>query len=82
MSFFCNNNYLNRKNSIETQQEKQEEQQQSKSKNKKTYHIYKEVKISIIVSLYLTIDEIIKEIKKNPTLKYYKVVTSKRDENN
>jgi len=80
MSFFCNNNCLNRKNSVKKQQ--QLDQQSCKSKNKNTYHIYKEVKISIIVSLYLTIDEIIKEIKQNPTLKYYKVVTSKTDENN
>lgn len=42
---------------------------------KKTYHIYKEVKIFIIISLYLTIDEIIEEIRANPTKNYYKVVT-------
>jgi len=81
MNFLFNNNCLYRKNGVKCQ-EQQEDQQQRKSKYKKIYHIYKEVKISIIVSLYLTIDEIIKEIKQNPTLKYYKVVNSKTDENN
>jgi len=81
MNFLFNNNCLYRKNGVKCQ-EQQEEQQQRKSKYKKIYHIYKEVKISIIVSLYLTIDEIIKEIKQNPTLKYYKVIPSKTDKNN
>ena len=42
----------------------------------KTYHIYKEVKIFITISLYLTIDKIIQEIRENPTTKYYKIQES------
>jgi len=83
MNFLFNNNCLYRKNGVKCQ-EQQEERKSTNintNTNKKTYHIYKELKINIIVSLDLTIDEIIKEIKQNPTLRYDKVITSKTDEN-